>query len=192
MATGPADPAASPPTNTLLFPRCCRILFALDVGSLYFMKQNGKVRGARGVKTDARSTAAGILKAARRHGALGVVRQPGRGLQLRHCSHARSRTLTVPVPGAQDADASRTADGACSRAAPACRPPSIYPWHDALAPTSVRSRWETATRWLRLCLRAARPPPGRPRLDGCGGEGGGGAGACRPLRRAPGLPRAAR
>ena len=40
------------------------------------MKQNGKVRGARGVKTDARSTAAGILKAARRHGALGVVRQP--------------------------------------------------------------------------------------------------------------------
>ena len=49
-------------------------LLALNVGSLYFMKQNGKVRGARGVKTDARSTAAGILKAARRHGALGVVR----------------------------------------------------------------------------------------------------------------------
>ena len=46
------------------------------------MKQNGKVRGARGVKTDARSTAAGILKAARRHGALGVVRQPGHGLHL--------------------------------------------------------------------------------------------------------------
>ena len=57
-------------------------LLALNVGSLYFMKQNGKVRGARGVKTDARSTAAGILKAARRHGALGVVRQPGRGLHL--------------------------------------------------------------------------------------------------------------
>ena len=46
------------------------------------MKQNGKVRGARGVKTDARSTAAGIPKAARRHGALGVVRQPGHGLHL--------------------------------------------------------------------------------------------------------------
>ena len=108
-------------------------LLALNVGSLYFMKQNGKVRGARGVKTDARSTAAGNLKAARRHGALGVVWQPGRAQHLGAWRCERDPLHALPV-------SPRLAAAAPNRCAAGCR----------------------TARWRRRGGAAARALPPRP------------------------------
>ena len=123
------------------------------------MKQNGKVRGARGVKTDARSTAAGILKAARRHGALaGAAARPRTApssvaLRERDALHAAPR-LAAAAPNRCFAGC-RTARWRRRRGAAASALPP-RPWATTIARRTCRLCRDRGGA-VRLSHRLSRP-----------------------------------